>query len=180
MYFVGESSHKSNNIDYELTRAIKRRINIYVIKLDEKYELNECLYKKSMYSNKELINKDSSFIGVELKKEKFVGELKLLINDSDPNLMNNIVDNEILIKQYEVYLKTSEDLVSRRQSVSNFYISVNTALLTILSALVALINIVAENFSIIISVSSALFVGLLGTALCVYTLRLEPPLLLRK
>ena len=39
------------------------------------------------------------------------------------------IDKSILLEQYKVFLQTSEDLVSRRQNVNNFYISINSALM---------------------------------------------------
>lgn len=166
IYFVGESSAKSDNIDFEIKKFINKRKNVFVIKLDEKYQLNDCLYRKPKYSNNELVNKDSLFLGIDLKLNSFVEDIKCLIENSDQSIINNCNDTEILLKQYEVYLKTSEDLVSRRQSVSNFYISVNTALLTVLSAIIAIINIIDAKYSPFVSICTGLFISLLGAALC--------------
>ena len=45
-----------------------------------------------------------------------------------------------LIEQYKIYLTTSETLVSRRQSVNNFYITVNAAMISIATIASPFIN----------------------------------------
>ena len=42
--------------------------------------------------------------------------------------------------QYKMFQKTSEDLVARRQSVSSFYISVNSALVALLGIVMGLVE----------------------------------------
>ena len=45
-----------------------------------------------------------------------------------------------LLDQYKMFQKTSEDLVARRQSVSSFYISVNSALVALLGIVLGLVE----------------------------------------
>ena len=45
-----------------------------------------------------------------------------------------------LLDQYKMFQKSSEDLVSRRQSVNSFYISVNSALATLIGGVMALVE----------------------------------------
>lgn len=45
-----------------------------------------------------------------------------------------------LMDQYKMFQKTSEDLVARRQSVSSFYISVNSALVALLGIVMGLVE----------------------------------------
>ena len=173
-------------IEYKTNRvknAIKR-----IAKVD--VEVNDCLGAEHPYNYRNKIQvpfskdrngkviygfyKENSHIimpvkecAIENKKAvPILWDIKCLIENSDQSIINNCNDTEILLKQYEVYLKTSEDLVSRRQSVSNFYISVNTALLTVLSAIIAIINIIDAKYSPFVSICTGLFISLLGAALC--------------
>ena len=41
------------------------------------------------------------------------------------------MDPDVLIEQYKIFSQTAENLMERRQSVNSFYISANTALITI-------------------------------------------------
>jgi len=45
-----------------------------------------------------------------------------------------------LLDQYKMFQKTSEDLISRRQSVNSFYISVNSALVGLLGVIMGLVE----------------------------------------
>ncbi len=64
-------------------------------------------------------------------------------NNGEYDIFNKAFDdmNEAqLLEQNKIYLNTSETLVARRQSVNNFYISVNAAMITVSSAVTALVN----------------------------------------
>ena len=47
------------------------------------------------------------------------------------NLINDNTSNDSLFEQYRMFSDTSEALVNRRQNVNSFYITANTALITI-------------------------------------------------
>lgn len=125
IFFVGESSHTSENIDWEIRTAIKLIKPIYTIKLNESFELNESLQVLDSFSEqKTLYSKASDFNTVtELIKKHESGEYKVFNQEIDS------IDKNLLLEQYKVFLQTSEDLVSRRQNVNNFYISINSALM---------------------------------------------------
>lgn len=59
-----------------------------------------------------------------------------------------------LFDQYKMYLNTSETLVSRRQSVSSFYISVNSALITICSIIAALFGNFEEKLIVVCTIAA--------------------------
>ena len=48
------------------------------------------------------------------------------------------MDQGALLEQYKLFLQTSEDLVSRRQNVNNFYISISSALIAIMGVILAM------------------------------------------
>ena len=125
IFFVGENSHTSENIDWEIRTAIKLQKPIYTVKLDESFELNSTLQVSDSFSGqKTLYSKSSDFNTItELIKKHESGEYKVFNQGIDS------IDKSILLDQYKVFLQTSEDLVSRRQNVNNFYISINSALM---------------------------------------------------
>ena len=125
LFFVGESSHKSENIDWEIHTAIKLKKPIYTVKMNEAFTLNVSLEVIDPFSGqKRLYSKQSDFNSItSLIKKHESGEDKVFNQDIDS------IDKSILLEQYKMFLQTSEDLVSRRQSVNNFYISINSALM---------------------------------------------------
>jgi hypothetical protein len=134
IFFVGENSHLSENIDWEIHTAIKFKKPIYTIKLKEEFQLNTSLEVTDSFSGqKTLYSKSSDFESItKLIKNHESGEYKVFNQDLDS------IDKGLLFEQYKMFLQTSEDLVSRRQSVNNFYISINSALMTALGIILAL------------------------------------------
>ncbi len=134
IFFVGESSHTSKNIDWEIRTAIKLQKPIYTVKLNESFELNETLQVSDSFSGQKTpYNKSSDFNTItELIKKHDSGEYKVFNQGIDS------IDKSILLEQYKVFLQTSEDLVSRRQNVNNFYISINSALMAAFGIILAL------------------------------------------
>ncbi len=51
-----------------------------------------------------------------------------------------------LVDQYKIFLQTSEDLVARRQSVNSFYISVNSALVTLVGVVMSLVEMPSKLY----------------------------------
>lgn len=125
VFFVGESSHTSENIDWEITTAIKFQKPIYTILLEDNFSLNKSLTIKDDFSGQEK-NYDKSID---------FDELSALIHkyeNGDYKVFNQElgeIDKGILLEQYKLFLQTSEDLVLRRQNVNNFYISINSAIM---------------------------------------------------
>ena len=57
------------------------------------------------------------------------------------DIFNNTIESlnkEELLEQYKVFLQTSEDLVTRRQNVNNFYITINAALFTLFGVCISI------------------------------------------
>ena len=125
IFFVGESSHTSANIDWEINTAIRLQKPIYTVKLSEEFPLNTALEISDPFSGeKTLYSKPSNFSNIiSLIKSHESGEYKVFNQEIDA------IDKSLLLEQYKIFLQTSEDLVSRRQNVNNFYISINSALM---------------------------------------------------
>ena len=134
LFFVGEKSHTSENIDWEIKTAIKFRKPIYTIKLDDEFVLNSSLKITDAFSGEEdFYSKDMSFEEIKDVIKKYDdGDYKVFNQELDS------MDKSILLEQYKIFLQTSEDLVARRQNVNNFYISINSALMATFGVIWAL------------------------------------------
>lgn len=133
IFFVGERSHKSPYIGWEIQKAIKYGKPIYTVKLDPRNQNHEALWVTDMFTGEKR----------HYDKEIDFDALSNIVNDYESgnykvfNQEPEQIDQSILLEQYKVFLQTSEDLVSRRQGVNSFYISLNSALIAIVSALFA-------------------------------------------
>lgn len=150
LYIVGDNSFNSKNIDWELKQSIKLNKIIYVYKLNDNNKINDVLRIKDKFSNK------------TIKYEKEIDDINVVSNritkyeNGEYDILNfdpDKIDVKQLIDQYKIYLQTSENLVSRRQSVSSFYITVNTALISVSAVLIALFNDINEKATIILILS---------------------------
>ena len=100
VFFVGEASHTSKNIDWEICTAIKFQKPIYTVKLNEEFELNKALKVSDPFSGKKTFYSKSSDLDsiIELIKKHDSGEYKVF--NQDPSL----IDKTILLEQYKVFL----------------------------------------------------------------------------
>ena len=165
IFFVGEHSHESKYINWEIKKFVKKNKRIYTIKLDSNNVYNKQLFRKDVFGN--------------VEKDKYMYSKEISIDDLCKNFNNSLemdigkeinrnldMSGEVMIEQYKAYLQTSEDLVARRQSVSNFYITVNSALISILSAVVAVLSSLGNNYSVWVIILSGYVISLLGSILC--------------
>ncbi len=168
IYFVSADSAESTNVDWELAHFIKYQKPIYTIKLQDFKGYNEILYRKNPFGNLERIDKSRNMYSKEVNADKLI---KYINNNLEMDLGEELVlhkemDPTLLMEQYKAYLQTSEDVVSRRQSVSNFYITVNSTLLSVLSTIIALISALDLQYSRLTVVLGCFLVPLLGLVLC--------------
>jgi hypothetical protein len=126
LYVVGEDGHESGNINWELREALRQKKTIVVYRLNENYELNKVLIQKAPFTLEKQCVADEVLNIDELCKI-----IKKYDNNEDVSLLHNDMDANILFEQYKMFSETSEALVNRRQNVNNFYITANTALITI-------------------------------------------------
>ncbi|MBR2349614.1 MAG: TIR domain-containing protein [Clostridia bacterium] len=168
IFFVGAEAHKSEFIDWEIKQFIKKNKRIYTIKLADGNEYNKSLYRSNGFGNMENIAKSRYMYS----KEVSIPELcDIIRNDLEMDITEAVkgrvsMSPDVMIEQYKAYLQTSEDLVARRQSVSNFYITVNSALISVLSAIIAVINIVGAQYAMLISTVGCYVISFLGIVLC--------------
>ncbi len=171
IYILGEKSHASKNIDFELSVAINKKKQILLLRLnqDANDKINAVLFKEDKYmtSNAHTSNK-CLFKEVSLDDlTKFIQygygfDISYKLDDThDPKRKEDIIE------QYKVYLETSEQVLNRRQSTSNFYTTLNTSILgvgTTVSGILLGLEII--NNSIMITSMIFLIIGLLGFMLC--------------
>lgn len=132
LYIVGKDGHKSKNIDWEIRQAQKLKKAI-VIWNEGGYELNGQLYVNDPFA------KSSE---LQYKQITTIQELYEIIEDYENgryiHLFNvETIEPEKLFEQYKLFSDTSETLVARRQNVNSFFITANTALITIAASVFA-------------------------------------------
>ena len=168
IFFVGEDSHKSKYIDWEIKKFVRSNKRIYTIKLAPNNIYNKSLYRKNVFGNVENIEKNQNMYSKEVTiKQLCVNVNNNLEMDISKEInRNKDMSGEVMIEQYKAYLQTSEDLVARRQSVSNFYITVNSVLVSVLSAIIAILSAIESQYHLLITVISGYVISLLGIVLC--------------
>lgn len=148
LYIVGADGHKSKNIDWEIKEAKKQGKALVVLKTDENDILNEALYEKDPFT------KEPVFVATEIKS---VDELVAIVDRYESgeyvNLINDDCDQANLFEQYKLFSDTSEALVTRRQNVNSFYITANTALITIAATAFSLNNNLLSQLIITMALS---------------------------
>ena len=173
LFVVGENSNKSSNIDWELKQALRHNKPVYCYRLNKDYMINECLYGKDKFTSQKKLLADEVGKDVDLRRikernlpadikdrealavEEIVNRVKNFENGNYPLFTQTIDDGnrDALLEQYKIFLETSENLVSRRQSVNSFYLSANTALITIMATLITIFGNLTEKVLICILVS---------------------------
>ena len=126
LYIVGKESYKSRNINWELKEAIKLNKSVVYLKIEDTYRLNKVLQAKDPFTKEDIELADRVFNVQEL-----VDIIMSYENGKYINLINDNTSNDSLFEQYRMFSDTSEALVNRRQNVNSFYITANTALITI-------------------------------------------------
>lgn len=128
LYIASADSHRSKNIDWELRQARKAQKAIVVLNEGKQYNLNEVLFEKDPFTKEKVpVAKEVSSM-VELYEI-----IENYENGGYIHLFNETMDTQNLFEQYKLFSDTSESLVTRRQNVNSFYITANTALITIVA-----------------------------------------------
>lgn len=157
VFFLGELSHQSPYIGWELKTAIKYNKPVYTIKLSPDFLPHPSLLVEDPFTE------EKKQYDKELSKEELI-QIICNYNSGNYPIFNDDPENlntSALMDQYKLFLQTSETLVSRRQSVNSFYISVNSAIVAIFGSILALCP--AVNTKMLIGL---LFVSV-GTVLCI-------------
>lgn len=134
IFVVGEKSHGSKWIGWEIKTAIRYGKPIYTVFLDANNQPHAELFVKDKFTDTTYrYDTEASVDSIaEIISKHEHGDYHIFNQDFDS------MDKAMLFEQYKLFLKTSEDLVARRQNVNSFYISVNSALVALFAAGMAL------------------------------------------
>ena len=134
VYIASSQSGTNKNVNWELKKALKLKKHIICFPVEPCFEPeNPCLYKENPNTKEKICLAE-----VIDCKEKLFAEIKGFNEDAYIKLFHDPVDPKVLLEQYKIFLETSENLVNRRQNVNSFYISANTAIITIAATIFAM------------------------------------------
>ena len=136
LYAVGEKSAASPFIETELEIVRREHKDVYVYPLSAGNRINGCLRtggtveaRNGEYEGETVFSKTKAHVFVcddaelnrRLKKDSEEIEMILKAADFD--------NKDVIMEQYKMFVQTSEDLVSRKQAVNTFYVTLNSILL---------------------------------------------------
>ena len=127
VYAVSEKSSTNKNVTWELRKA--KKMNKYIVCLPMQPGLtpqNDCLFDIDKNTKQQVCLADTL-----RSKEELFAIIESFDTNSYIQLFHDNLDPGILLEQYRIFSESSENLVSRRQKVNSFYISANTALITV-------------------------------------------------
>lgn len=166
LYVLGENTHKSKNVDYEIAYAIKKRkqILLYELNPDRNYAINKTLFSVDSFTGNDrpLFKKITLDNLTKILKYGYDFDIKETLEESTA-----FENDSGLIEQYKAYLETSEEVLNRRQTVSNFYTTLNTSLLTIAATSTGVIfgiDSIKNNY--LVGCGIAIIISLIGILLC--------------
>lgn len=172
IFFTNSNMEQKNNIEYELQQAVTAEKDIYIYKLDKKSKISQnmanVLHCDSALKNR--INVFSEIAGIKSKlKEDSIA--RTLHNSSFKTAPTEYMD------QYHIMVQTSEDLVKRKQTTNNIYVTLNLAILSILIAIAGInstsggaingVFITLFGIPLTMKVCAWIVVGVFGTLLCI-------------
>lgn len=175
LYVVGECSADSPYIQIELDIANKENKDIYVYRLKDNYRVNDCLLQLNDLSHSQKGEHEGEIIIGKFRKRIFIlneAELeKRIFTDSQEIeliLKGSGFDNkDTLMEQYKMFVQTSEDLVSRKQSVNTFYVTLNSLFLSAIVSVICVAGdslLFADNSMIVYLISG--FLSVIGIVIC--------------
>ena len=179
LFLIGEKSHESKYIGWEIKRCLRYNKPIYCLNLknvktklgesveedkalkiikttistgEDQYKIHKALTEMNGFTKEfqyRFLVKPINSIN------EFTEKIQKYINNEYPlfNIPIEQMNSKSLLEQYKIYLSTSESLVSRRQNVSSFYVSVNAAIISTLTLVSPFINNLVYNSIAIIVIS---------------------------
>lgn len=175
LYIVGDTSAQSKNIQAELDIAAREHKDIYVYKLQESNPINDSLTRagkkahtsQGEYEGETVISRIGS--RVFLLDGKQLGEQMVRDSQEIKTILKGMTfeDKETLMEQYKMFVQTSEDLVTRKQSVNTFYITLNSIMLSAIVSIVCAAGdlLQFESGNLLIYIVSA-FLSAIGVVIC--------------
>lgn len=133
VYAVSSHSHENKNVEWEINYALKHGKYIVCLPLEEDAMLNDSLFTTDKNTKEKVCLAD--VIKTEEELHKIIRDYN---TDAYIRLFNEDKDPSLLLEQYKIFSDSAEALVTRRQNMNSFYISANTALVTIGATVFAL------------------------------------------
>lgn len=131
LYLVGENSSSSRNIRWELKKALQYGKSVICYKLAPQYPISPILKSRDPFTHEEILLAEEVGSIDEIADMVMNYERGNYIDIFNENGMEEAPTREELFEQYRLFSETSEALVNRRQNVNSFYITANTAIITI-------------------------------------------------
>ncbi len=142
---------KSKTMGWEVEKAVKYHKQIYLLN-PEKNDIPGFLYCKNNFTGQEeLIAHEESLETIKKRIDEYSKGYYNIYSAEFERLSESEKEarNGELLDQYKLFQKSSEDLVARRQSVNSFYISVNSALVTLMGVVVGIMDTPAKLYVIL-------------------------------
>ena len=137
---------KSATMGWEVKQATKKNKQIMMIKLG-KYQLPDYLFHTDRFtSQKMLLAKPQSISEIKKRIDDFAKGRYTIFSQKYSEMATDekaAYKNE-LVEQYMMFQKSSEDLVTRRQNLNSFYISVNSALVALMGIVFGIVDMPAK------------------------------------
>ena len=172
LYAVGERSAASPFIETELDIVRREHKDVYVYPLAPGNPINDSLKTKGTveaiggeFEGETVFSKTKAHVFVcddaelnrRLKKDSEEIEMILKAADFD--------NKDVIMEQYKMFVQTSEDLVSRKQAVNTFYVTLNSILLGgIVSVFCALPDFLTGHSYLIYLLT--VFLSAIGVTVC--------------
>lgn len=172
LYAVGEKSAASPFIETELDIVRREHKDVYVYPLAPGNPINDSLKTKGTveavggeFEGETVFSKTKAHVFVcddaelnrRLKKDSEEIEMILKAADFD--------NKDVIMEQYKMFVQTSEDLVSRKQAVNTFYVTLNSILLGgIVSVFCALPDFLTGHSYLIYLLT--VFLSAIGVTVC--------------
>ena len=142
---------KIKTMGWEVKKATKLNKQILLLN-PSKYEIPKYMFGKNRFTGQnEQVAKESTIKEIKERIDNFSKGYYNIFSTEYEKMDDTEKEShkEELIDQYKMFQKSSEDLVSRRQSVNSFYISVNSALVALMGVVLGLVDTPAKIYVIL-------------------------------
>ena len=142
---VGEDASgptKADTMGWEVEQAVKFNKQIMIVNRGN-YPLPKYLYRPDRFTKQvQPIAEQQTLAEIKERIDNFAHGYYDIFSPKfkELSLEEKRAHKGEFLEQYSMFLKTSEDLVARRQTVNSFYISVNSALAALVGIVVGLVD----------------------------------------
>ncbi len=151
---IGSDSSEASKTDtmgWEVRQAFKRNKQIMMINRAS-YAIPEYMYIIDRFtSQKKVVAKQQSLKEIKKRIDDYAnGRYHIFSQQYESmKLDDQLAQKSELVDQYKMFQRSSEDLVSRRQSVNSFYISVNSALVSLVGIVIGLTDMPTKFYALL-------------------------------